>query len=80
MLEGLNLKELSDKVYDLASDITKIHLDIIDSELAKICEHYNIPPEKLVIQVHPDGVYKISIVLSEFQINVKQDYAGIINA
>lgn len=68
MLENRDLKDISNQINEIAIKMANEQSEIIENELKIICNQYNIPANKLKMEIHPDGVYKISIVLSEFQI------------
>lgn len=63
-----HLLDFSSKINDISYNLAKKHAEILEQELKAVCELYEIPPHKIHINLFPDGVHRISIVLSEFQI------------
>jgi|GEM_PF-6047677 len=68
---NINLNEISEKIHKISQEIMTKHANIIELELRLICNNYDIPPDKIILQCHPGDLYKISIVLSEFKITNK---------
>lgn len=68
MITKEHLLNLSEKIDNISRDLAQKHAQILESELKSVCELYEIPTNRIHVNLFPDGVYRVSIVLSEFQI------------
>lgn len=59
---------LANKIQEKSNELMNKISSIIEMELRKVCEDFGIPPEKVILQCYPEGIYSIGVIVSKFKI------------
>ncbi len=63
------MKTILDEFHEKSTELLRKNVEIIENKLKEVCEKYDLPLDKLIMNYHADGSIEILIKCIHFKID-----------